>query len=166
MKHKTFFPIINELLKKEIKKSSNANNYSSQKVQAAEKRQTRFDKLSPRKFPVTKEEERMLRTLYLLYKVELKANSITEFLTMMLRFGLRHPDILKNDFDYSDTKIYKTVKPNQVELEKVSGLNGWKIDWGVSERKALYHIIFSVYQYVQNGGRLGYEEVQPIRPNF
>jgi len=164
MKHKTIFPIMNELPKKESSKTSSVNIYSSSEAQVVQKRQTRFDKLSPRKFPVTKEEERMLRTLFLLHKAELKATSITEFLTMMLRFGLRNPNILKNDFDYSDTKVYKTVKPNQVELEEISGINGWKIIWGISERKALFHIIFSVYQYVQNGGKLRYEEVQPIRP--
>lgn len=164
MKHKTIFPMMNELPKKEIKKTSNVNIYSQPKVPVVQTRKTRFDKISPRKFPVTKEEERMLRTLYLLHKVDLKANSITEFLTMMLRFGLRNPDILKHDFEYKDTKIYKTVKPNQVELEQVSGLNGWMIIWGVSERKALHHIVFSVYQYVQGGGRLRYEEVQPIKP--
>lgn len=163
MNNKTIFPIMNDLPKKEIKKISNVNIYSKTKV-PVQTRQTRFDKLSPRKFPVTKEEERMLRTLYLLHKVELKANSITEFLTMMIRFGLRHPDILKHDFEYTDTKLYKTVKPNQVELEKVSGIKGWMIDWGVSERKALHHIVFSVCQYIQGGGRLGYEEVQPIKP--
>lgn len=132
--------------------------------QESKHNKTRFDKTSPRKFPVSELENKELRRLYLFLKDELKASSLTDFLTMILRFGLRHPELLKSNFHYENTGIYKTVKPNQIEKELLSGRSGFAIEWGMSERRALYQIIFSVLRYVKQGGKLEIEEVQPFRP--
>lgn len=128
-------------------------------------RETRFDKTVTMKFPVTEEENAQLRNLWLVYREPLKASSITVFLTMLLRFGLRHPDLIRSDIPYQNTKIHKTVKPNQIEKERISGVNGLTVQWQLpSDRKTVHRIIFSVLFYLRRGGTLRHEEVQPIRP--
>jgi hypothetical protein len=132
--------------------------------QKSSNRKTRFDKTTSMKFPVSENENKEFRRLYSFLKEDLRAASITEFLTMILRFGLRHPELLKNHFNYANTGSYKTVKPNQIEKKLIAGGSGFAIEWGVSERRALHNIMFSVLDYVKRGGRIKIEEVQPIRP--
>ncbi|WP_121614130.1 hypothetical protein [Mesobacillus foraminis] len=125
-------------------------------------RRTRFDKAAPMKFPVTEDEHRQLRWTYQKLKKELQAESITHFFTMLLRFGLRHPDLLGPPPTYRNTETHKTVKPNQIEKEMLTRLS---IQWNLSERKTLHGVIFSVLNYIEKGGRLFHEEVQPFRPS-
>jgi hypothetical protein len=124
---------------------------------------TRFDKCHPMKFPISQEEERELRRLYKRYKATYQADSITVFTTMLLRFGLRNMQLVE-DQNYKDTGIYKTVKPNQIEYNKIGGETGYAITWNLSERRALHRIVISVLKYMESGGDIGYAEVQPIRP--
>ncbi|MDP4084698.1 MAG: hypothetical protein Q8934_08805 [Bacillota bacterium] len=137
---------------------------SKDPFQESQLRKKRFDKTASMKFPVTEMESRELRRLYSFYKEDLQATSITEFFTMLLRYGLRHPELLKTHFVYENTGTYKTVKPNQIEKSLIAGGNGFAIEWGVSERKTLHHIIFSVMEYLKKGGKMKIEEIQPIRP--
>ncbi|MBT2757966.1 hypothetical protein J7E71_19015 [Mesobacillus foraminis] len=125
-------------------------------------RKTRFDKTAPMKFPVTEDEHRRLRWMYQTLKTEVKAESITHFFTMLVRFGFRHPDLLGPPSSYKNTDTHKTVKPNQVEKEMLTRLS---IQWNLSERKTLYGVVFSVLSYIEKGGRLAHEEVQPFRPS-
>lgn len=125
-------------------------------------RKTRFDKTAPMKFPVTDDENRQFRRLYRRFKDELHAASITEFFTMIVRFGLRHPEMLSFSDSYKDTGTHKTVKPNQIEKELLVDLS---IEWNVSERKTLHGVMFSVLRYIEKGGHLTHEKVQPFRPS-
>lgn len=127
-------------------------------------RKKRFDEKHPRKFPVTKEDERVLKNLYLSKREEWEVDSLTEFLTMMLRFGLRKPPHLLYEVDYKDTGIYKTVKPNRIEKELLSGINGLSIEWGISERQAIHRIVMNVLTYIQQGGEINHEKLQQIKP--
>ncbi|MFP3471459.1 hypothetical protein R0J90_15570, partial [Micrococcus sp. SIMBA_144] len=77
-------------------------------------------------------------------------------------FGLRHPEILGPSDSYQNTDIKKTVKPNQIEKEMIEDL---AIAWNSSERKALHGVIFSVLNYLDQGGELNIEKVQPFRPD-
>jgi len=86
-------------------------------------RKTRFDKSAPMKFPVTDDENRQFRRLYQSLKNELEAKSITDFFTMIVRFGLRHPEMLKKSSTYKNTETHKTVKPNQIEKELLTNLS-------------------------------------------
>ncbi|MFC5449075.1 hypothetical protein ACFPOG_12450 [Paenibacillus aestuarii] len=133
-------------------------------VQSQVQRSPRWDKCHGMKLPVTEEQDRLLRMFWKRYKETYEATSITVFITMMLRFGLRHPQLVKEQV-YTDTGIYKTVKPNQIEYEKIGGEHGVAIEWTVSERKALHRIIISVLKFLEAGGRLDHASVQPIRPS-
>lgn len=128
------------------------------------KRQTRFDKTYPRKFPVSEEQNKLLRRLYILHRGNLESTSITNFLTMLLRYGIKHREVINHQIEYENTNIYKTVKPNKVEKEIISGPQGLAIDWNVSERKAIHLIIISVAYFLDNGGIINHEEVQRTRP--
>jgi hypothetical protein len=131
-------------------------------------RKTRFDKTTPLKFPVTEEDNIRLRKLFQSMKREETIervhvpNSITEMFIMMVRFGLRHPEILKPSEEYQNTPIKKTVKPNQIEKRMIEDI---AIDWNISERRAVHGIVFSVLAYLSKGGDLSHEKVKPIRPN-
>lgn len=130
-----------------------------------ENRKTRFDKTSPMKFPVTEEENIKLRRLFQSFSRNdkgIRPASITELFIMMVRFGLRHPEMLQPASEYQNTEIKKTVKPNQLEKQMIEDL---AIDWNVSERRALHGIVFSVLGFLDKGGSLGNEKVQPFRPN-
>ena len=125
-------------------------------------RSTRFDKTSPIKYPVTESESKLLRRLFIQYGGKVGAGSITEFMTMLVRYGLRNRGVVREFDQYKDTGNYKTVKPNQLEKQLIVDL---AIDWDVSERKTIRNIVLSVVEYLHKGGSLIYEEVQPIRPS-
>lgn len=131
-------------------------------VNKVSNRKTRFDKVAPMQFPVTPEENKRFRRLFLEYKDKLQADSITHFRTMLVRFGLRHPEMLSRSLDYKNTTSHKPVKPNQIEKSLLVDLS---IDWDTSERRALHGVIFSVMNYLDKGGELTYEKVQPFRPS-
>ncbi|QVY63968.1 hypothetical protein [Cytobacillus gottheilii] len=124
-------------------------------------RKTRFDKTDPRKFPVSEQENILLKRMFKMRKDQLQAKSITEFITMLLRFGLRHPELINDSLAYKDTGIYKTIKPNQLEKTETEEL---AIRLNMSERKVFYSIVFSVVLYMQKGGSLNNEEIQPFKP--
>lgn len=126
---------------------------------------TRFDKTSTIKFPVSEAENAYFRYFWKVYKEQISAGSITVFLTMLFRFGLRHQEVINHSIDYKDTKIYKTLKPNQLEKEMISGVYGLTIEWQLSsDRKTVHRIMLSVLQYLIDGGSLNYEEIQQFRP--
>jgi hypothetical protein len=127
-------------------------------------RKTRFDKTSPMKFPVTEEENIKLRRLFQSFNRNdkgVRPESITELFAMIVRFGLRHQEMLRPADQYQNTEIKKTMKPNQLEKQMIEDL---AIEWNVSERRALHGIVFSVVSYLDKGGRLDHEKVQPFRP--
>jgi hypothetical protein len=156
MKHKPIAPIFIDSNKESVKKPSNVRPRNS-----VSDRKTRFDKTAPMKFPVTDDENRKFRRLYQSLKDELKAESITQFLTMIVRFGLRHPEMLRKPSIYKNTETHKTVKPNQIEKELLTDLS---IEWNISERKTLHGVVFSVLGYIEKGGDLSRAKVQPFRP--
>jgi hypothetical protein len=157
MKHKPIAPLfIDE------KKETTKNPSVTRPGHSSSDRKTRFDKSAPMKFPVTEDENRQFRRLYQSLKKELEAESITQFFTMLVRFGLRHPEMLAKFSTYKNTETHKTVKPNQIEKELLTNLS---IEWNVSERKTLHGIVFSVLEYIEKGGHLTHEKVQPFRPS-
>jgi hypothetical protein len=156
MKHKPIAPIFLDSNKESMKESSNVRPQSP-----TIDRKTRFDKAAPMKFPVTDDENRQFRRLYQSLKDELKAESITQFFTMLVRFGLRHPEMLRKSSTYKNRETHKTVKPNQIEKELLTDLS---IEWNVSERKTLHGVVFSVLGYIEKGGHITREKVQPFRP--
>ncbi|WP_430508388.1 hypothetical protein [Rossellomorea marisflavi] len=128
-------------------------------------RKTRYDKKSVMRFPVTEEQHKQLRTAYMKAKREpggATPESITEFLIMVVRFGLHHPEMLSLVDPYENGVNKKTVKPNQVEKSMIEEL---AIDWNVSERRAVHGIVLSVLGYLSKGGVLKNEKVQPFRPS-
>lgn len=155
---KPIFSLLNTRNTKLIKSVKKTNNSSYHE------RKIRFDKTHTMRFPVTEEQEKSLRRAYILYKSQFNNESITSFITSLLRFGLRHQELHK-EIDYKDTKKYKTVKPNQIEYEMISGVHGLAIEWGLSERQALHRIVISVLIFLNEGGKLTDEEVQQIRPS-
>ncbi len=127
-------------------------------------RKTRYDKQAVMKFPVTEEQHKELRYSFVAAKNQkgpLSPGSITEYLVQLVRFGLRHPEMLGQSNEYVHGGNMKTVKPNQVEKSLIEKL---AIDWNSSERRAVHGIVFSVLSYLSKGGVLTYEEVQPLRP--
>lgn len=168
MNHKRIYPIFEPYIK-------TSHDTSRNKKRKAYK--TRKDKTTPLKFPVTEEQEASFRMFWLLYKDDWNdiwkqdnrtGNdlTITAFLTMVYRFGIRHPELIIHDLPYQDTKIHKTVKLNQIEKDKLCGINGLTVQWKLrSNRKSLHRVMISILHYLQNGGLLIYEEVQPIRFN-
>ena len=154
MKHKPIAPIL-----------LNTNGERNPTARPSSNRKVRFDKASPMKFPVTEEENMKLRYLFKSYMRNdkgVRPASITELFIMLVRFGLRHPEMLIPSNEYQNTDIKKTVKPNQLEKRMIEDL---AIEWNVSERRALHGIVFSVISYLDKGGSLVYEKVQPFRPN-
>ncbi|MFS8189528.1 hypothetical protein ACMG4J_22730 [Rossellomorea marisflavi] len=127
-------------------------------------RKTRYDKKAVMRFPVTEEQHKQLRTAFAKAKREPgpSPESITEFLIMVVRFGLRHPEMLSLVDPYENGVNKKTVKPNQVEKSMIEEL---AIDWNVSERRAVHGIVLSVLNYLSKGGVLRDEKVQPFRPS-
>ncbi len=126
-------------------------------------RKTRYDKKAVMRFPVTEEQHKQLRTAFAKAKSEPGSapESITEFLIMVVRFGLRHPEMLSPVDPYENGVNKKTVKPNQVEKSMIEEL---AIEWNVSERRAVHGIVLSVLAYLSKGGVLKDEKVQPFRP--
>lgn len=156
-KHKPIAPLFFEEKKDHMKTPS-----ATRPKHSSDERKTRFDKAAPMKFPVTDDENRQFRRLYQSLKNELQADSITQFFTMIVRFGLRHPEMLQISSTYKNTDTHKTVKPNQIEKEL---LNSLSIEWNVSERKTLHGVVFSVLRYIKKGGHLTVEKIQPFRPS-
>jgi len=126
-------------------------------------RKTRYDKKAVMRFPVTEEQHKQLRTAFAKAKRApgCAPESITEFLIMVVRFGLRHPEMLSLVDPYENGVNKKTVKPNQVEKGMIEEL---AIEWNVSERRAVHGIVLSVLSYLSKGGVLKDEKVQPFRP--
>ncbi|MHA7139840.1 hypothetical protein ACRTEV_21650 [Rossellomorea arthrocnemi] len=154
MKHKPIAPIF-----------LNAGEEKRPAARPNTNRKIRFDKASPMKFPVTEEENVKLRRLFKSFMRNdkgVRPASITELFIMLVRFGLRHQEMLRPADEYQNTAIKKTVKPNQLEKRMIEDL---AIEWNVSERRALHGIVFSVINYLDKGGSLVYEKVQPFRPN-
>lgn len=156
-KHKPIAPLFFEEKKEHMKTP-----LVTRPKHLSDERKTRFDKASPMKFPVTDDENRQFRRLYQSLKNELQAESITQFFTMLVRFGLRHHEMLRISSTYKNTQTHKTVKPNQIEKELLGSLS---IEWNVSERKMLHGVVFSVLRYIEKGGHLTREKVQPFRPD-
>ncbi|MGE6756251.1 hypothetical protein ACQKFO_22950 [Rossellomorea sp. NPDC071047] len=154
MKHKPIAPIF---LNDPVERRSAAR--------PSNPRKTRFDKTAPMKFPVTEEENIKLRLFFQSFNRNdkgIRPASITELFVMLVRFGLRHQEMLRPANEYQNTVIKKTVKPNQLEKRMIEDL---AIEWNVSERRALHGIVFSVINYLDKGGSLNEEKVQPFRPN-
>ncbi|MDX8367159.1 hypothetical protein [Cytobacillus sp. IB215665] len=151
MKHKPIAPILFEEQKQPTVKRKTST-----------QRRTRFDKVAVMKFPVTEEQHVQLRRQYQFLKNRIDAGSITEFLTKLLRFGLKHPELIRRSIPYKNTGTYKTVKPNQIEKDMITDLS---IEWGLSERQALQRVMVSVIGYLQRGGQIKNEEIQPYRPS-
>lgn len=157
MKHKPIAPLFFDEEITGVKKPTSAPLKNS-----AGNRKTRFDKAASMKFPVTEDENRQFRWIYQSLKTELQAESITHFFTMLVRFGLRHPELLGPSPTYKNTDTHKTVKPNQIEKELLTHLS---IEWNLSERKTLHGVVFSVLRYIEKGGQLASEKIQPFRPS-
>lgn len=159
------FPI--DTKQRDVKCKSDQQNTGRTKKRVHSK--TRWDKTHSMKFPVTMKQEMEIRKLWKRHKSTLEVIhdrdiSLTKFNTMLLRFGLRNKDIVREHL-YENTGTYKTVKPNQVEYELIGGIEGMAINLGVSERRALTYIMLSVLEYMSSGGQLNYESLEPIKPN-
>jgi hypothetical protein len=141
--------------------SKNGNSNSNREFKAAKKiRATRCDKLHPIKFPVDPMQTMKLRR----YK-EL-ANRIhnlsgnekleqAEFNNALIKFGLKNLNIIDWKMEYQDTKKYMYTKLLETEYSSViGGPYGLSIQKGVSDRKLVYLIIFSVVTWLERGGNL------------
>ena len=138
-----------------------------QKRSAAESRQrkTRFDKTHDIKIPLSDYEKQKLMSFFKEYHAKGMTSSLTVFNTQLLRFMLRNSDLIVWDLPYKDTKRYVHVKPNQIEYNLIGGANGYSIQKGIfSERRCTYLIIASGLRYLERGGVLSEEQIQPIRP--
>jgi hypothetical protein len=165
MKNKPIFSMTEDENSYRSSMNKEMNKFSTVKAD----RKMRFDKKHPMRFPVTKEEAVSFTRFYKIDKEYLQGHrenlTITDYLSMMLRFGLRNQELIDHDILYKDTGEYRTVKPNQVEHDMIASPNGLALQWEIIyERRALHRIMISVLHYRQRGGRLVYEEVQPIRP--
>jgi hypothetical protein len=128
-------------------------------------RKTRFDKTHDIKIPLSELEKQRLMAFYKQYKAKGMTSSLTVFNTQLLRFMLRNSDLIDWDLPYKDTKRYVHVKPNQIEYNLIGGADGYSIRKGIfSERKCTYLIIASGLRYLERGGVMSEEQIQPIRP--
>ncbi|MGD9678923.1 MAG: hypothetical protein AB7V16_11335 [Vulcanibacillus sp.] len=128
-------------------------------------RNTRFDKTVSLKFPVSDLENAKFKRHYLLNKDSLNASSITNYLTMIFRYALKHHELINQNIVYKSSKIYKTIKINQVEKNMLSGAYGLTITWcSNSDRKTIHRMMISMLNYLDRGGQINVDEVQPIRP--
>jgi hypothetical protein len=162
---KYIYPLIDESPDKNQNKApSTVLDSSSDQTKSA--RKTRYDKKTTLKFPVTDDENAQFRSLFKAYQQHIGPDlTMTSFLTMVFRYGLRHPNIINHGLVYKDTKIHKTLKPNQIEKELVSGKKGLTVMWKMrSDRKTTHRLMISMLHYLLNGGTLSNEGVQPFKP--
>ncbi|MDQ0255506.1 hypothetical protein J2S74_002888 [Evansella vedderi] len=138
----------------------------SQKRPVKSNRKTRWDKTKDIKIPLTEQQRMDLRKHFKRYQMLNRTTSQTVFNTQLFRFALRNIDsgIVKWDLPYKDTKRYAHIKPNMVESNLVGGINGYAIEKGLSERQTVHRMVISVLEFLNKGGELEDEEVQPITP--
>lgn len=123
------------------------------------KRQMRSDKCHNIKFPVSPVTQMKLRTYCKQLKERYQTKdgkdiSQTAFNTSLLRFGLRHMEILEWDMDYVDPKVYMHTMLKEKEYQEIGGPYGLAIQKQISERKVVYYIMTSVIRWIEKGGSL------------
>lgn len=123
------------------------------------KKQTRSDKCHNIKFPVSPVTQMKLRTYCkqikgFYHKKDGQAISQTTFNTFLLRYGLRHMEIVDWDMDYEDTKTYMHTMLKEKEYQEIGGPYGLAIQKQLSERKVVFFIIASVLRWIEKGGSL------------
>lgn len=130
-------------------------------------RKVRFDKTDAIKFPVVPRLEEQLIYYFKYYKNVKKYDikGIAEFCTFLLRFALRNPDIIDEDIEYVPLTKYKRVYPNQIELEKIDGLNGYTTTWRLNKGAATHRLVLSSLYYLLGGGEIEYVEALPLKPS-
>jgi hypothetical protein len=148
-------PLFNE---KKITKSKNPTpklNHTSKKARA-----TRSDKQHNIKFPVSSVIQVKLKSYHRqakrIYQLHEKGDiTQTKFNTLLLKYGLNHPNILRWDFEYQDTKVYMHTNLLEVEYEReIGGPFGLTIQKNLSDRKVVHHILLSVLKWLERGGSI------------
>lgn len=120
-------------------------------------RATRSDKQHNCKFPVDSILQMKLRSYFrqaarIFEKNGQSTLSQTKFNTLLLRFGLKNPDILTWDKDYKDTKVYMHTQLLETEFEEIGGPHGLAVRKSMSERKIVFHVIHSVIRWLEGSG--------------
>lgn len=122
-------------------------------------RAVRSDKTHSIKFPVTPVSQMKLRSHLRQAKRLYPHKNLTQttFNTLLLRYGMNHPEIIKWNQPYRDTKVYMHTKILKKEYEIYFGPHGFSVQKNMSDRKAVHHIILSVLSWLERGGT--YEEI-------
>ena len=133
--------------------------YEKDKPVKRQMRAPRKDKTHSIKFPVTVPMQMKLKSYCKqaarinkhLGKVPLTQ---TKFNNQLLRFGLKHENILRWDFEYIDTKNYMHTNILEIEYEELGGPHGYSVRKSISDRKAVFFIIQSVLKWLEGEGSL------------
>lgn len=137
-----------EKTKKTIQKKTNNLN-----------RSTRIDKNHNIKFPISKVTQMKLKShckqAGRIYQMQgMPQISQTKFNTLLLRFGLKHEEIIFWGHQYKDSKVYMHTNVLETEYLEIGGPHGLAIRKSLSERKVVYHIILSVLNWLEGEGNI------------
>ena len=135
----------------EWKKQSNTDS------QQPPKKAVRKDKTHNIKFPVSVRMQMSLKSTLKQANLLLKSQgteplSQTKFNTLLLRYGLQHPEILKWSTKYQDTKVYMHTNLFETEYDEIGGPHGLSIQKNLSDRKVVFHILLSVIYWMEGEG--------------
>lgn len=119
----------------------------------------RKDKTHNIKFPVSPVTQIKLKSCFRQAKRLYPNKNLTQtkFNTLLLRYGMNHPEIIKWNFPYRDTKVYMHTKILKKEYDLYFGPHGFPVQKNMSDRKVVYHIVLSVLSWLEREGR--YEEI-------
>lgn len=122
-------------------------------------RSVRSDKCRNIKFPIDTLMQIKLKSFAKqaarIYRAKGKeALSQTKFNTLLLRYGLENGSILCWNHEYKDTKVYMHTNILETEYEEIGGPHGLSVRKGLSDRKVVYQIMFSVLKWLEGEGSL------------
>lgn len=80
--------------------------------------------------------------------------SQTKFNTLLLRYGLQHLERVDWTIPYVDSKVYMHTNVKAEEYKIIGGPYGLALRYGLSERRAVYCIMFAMIRWVEQNGEL------------
>ncbi|MEG6533256.1 hypothetical protein V6C20_06910 [Caldibacillus thermoamylovorans] len=135
-----------EIMNKKLKPLSSKTN-----------RKTRNDKTHNIKFPIDSINQIKLKS----YSKEAKricelqgkdGITQTKFNTALLRYGLKHIELVKWCHTYKDTKVYMHTNLLKTEYELfISGPHGLSVQKNLNDRRVVFHIINSLINLLDKG---------------
>lgn len=114
-------------------------------------RKIRSDRAVDVKFPVTEDQEFVLKTSFKKCKQVSPDMHLTQtkYNTMLLKYALDHLEIVFWERLYKDTGKYKHTKLAIKHYEQINGLYGIADTRGLTERKTVYLMVISALEFIE-----------------